>query len=1717
MFMFGMLTPQTQHWLIIDTCKYFALFAIYFTLWMVVTIYMISMFKLLQLFVLYASTPPTLWILLPHYDFFFTLRLRIMLLRLSLRDKVIIFFCEVSQKIQESARHSVRFLTDSYCSIKDFILENFASIVFTIVIPLLAIQYSYFTFIVYELLFIVAYLLNRHWLRQYDYEQIIAYRRMMARDQFLFELERQRLRNRCMQPRLRTMQFSEKNFRVQSGEEESDYENHFASSLFGEDFSDAGLERDADDIRFSNVKMFNVMKRLIYKRVKASNPIDPNIDYVVKLLEDIFIFLSVLSPPTNRIVDENDFKTRIIKATAIFIKLRNNTSLIKFAFGPMKSFILNLFEGSSSVEVQSGIEDYLGQLRGSLETVKNVSNSPIFNKIYRCCMYLMCTSVFEKAGLTFDKVGYTKLEEVALKKKFYKKSDFVYTLADTLLFILERGYQVYKTGDVATIFHSGGTYKALFEKSLDLKRRFHLLNNPEEHGFTECEYRNELDNTIEKLESVNKHAISLDKTDRDCIRSLLNDLIMVRDDINTQSAARKERKAPFSVLLCGDSGIGKTTLTSIIRTYFAKFKKLPEGSEYVYTRNPAAKYWDGFRTSCHTIILDDIANEDPTMKVMDSVNEVIQLINNCAFCPDQAALETKGRTPMKAELVIGTTNVKTLNCYHYFSVPSAVQRRFPYIITPTVKEQYKDERGMLSSEKTDPEDVYPDLWNFKIEIVKPVSIGLGKRLAELEVIHEDLNMKQFLAFLRDAIIKFDTNQTKVKKNVEKLASIQLCMTCCLPDNHCECQVQSGFSKSEQLVMFAFLPSLFFSMFCYVRDSYPFLMLKYYICWILYCRRKKVEWIAFKYHFSNKFNTPERWNYMGKKMLRQMKHPLLFLSLISAVSAVYLLYRRYKKLVPQTSIDDIGTRPVSELNTRENVWYNNDIDLSPANFSRESSSSKSIDFSEFCKKISDNVIHMSIHVDGTTNARTGKALCLGGHVYITTNHNIPKLNDSKCRIIAGPSKGLNSNMEVILSEADVTRLPDLDLAFIIFRELQPKKKIIQYIQLGESNGVFNGKYVSRNKDGSITYRDVRNIRLSCVQHLHFPTYDIKMKNRLWSGLVSDYTTDGVCGSPLIIQSTFGYSIVGLHFLAQISAPSNVHAAFINKDILIEYYNKFSDFNVESGCLDMLSAPSAERSLTILHGKSPLRYIPTGNVTIYGSFVGFRGKHKTSVCDTPMQKYLDPFDYPVNFTKPVMQSWVPWSIALKELVNPIHTLSTDKLNKCTDSYIETILSRVTPGHIEKMLHPLDDFSTINGAEVTYIDKLNRKTSAGNPWKKSKKYFLKSIEPQHGMLDPVEVDDEIMDRVRVMEKTYRTGSMVYPNFCAHLKDEPVSFKKAETGKTRVFTGAPFDWIIVVRKYLLSVARLIQNNRTAFEAGPGTVAQSLEWHELYNYIVTHGEDRIVAGDYKAFDKKMSPKEILAAFDIMSHLCKLSGNYTDDDLRVIRGIAEDTAFAMVDYNGDLIQLFGSNPSGNPLTVILNSIVNSLRMRYVYLLLSPDQLCNDFQNNVALMTYGDDNIMSVSRGCNWFNHTSIADCFAKLDIVYTMADKEAKSIPFIHIKDASFLKRTWRMDDDLKCYMAPLDHESIERMLTVWTRSKAVTEEAQGIDVISTALREYFFYGREVFLKKRKMLQDLVRDLKWNIWVQESTFPTYEQLCEQFINSSKRCSIFDQFFADYKT
>ncbi len=1350
--------------------------------------------------------------------------------------------------------------------------------------------------------------------------------------------------------------------------------------------------------------------------------------------------------------------------------------------------------------VQSG-ENIAQTARDFFEKFVSMKHSKFFKKVYKLCLYFMTTSLAERFGFGFQDVGYTKFEAEVMKKKFYLGADFFEILCDTVIFIFERGVQILNTGRVDVLFHSAQEYTRFLDDASEIKRMSQLLANPEAHGFSESTFRSRLDDLIEKGETIKKFNTSFETHEKRSLNILVNELHSIRCDLTTLRASREHRKPPFSVLIYGGSGIGKSTIKDMLFYTYANYFDLDNDRSFSFTRNPTAKYWDGFRTSCWCVFMDDVAFMKPTIASSGgdpSVMEFLQVINAVPFVPDQAALDDKGRTPLRAKLVVGTTNTEHLNAFHYFSCPSAAQRRFPYIVEPVVKDEYTDENGMLDSSKVAQEDV-PNYWNWKVYLLKP-----NKNLSGLGVKTEILSTDDVHVFLKwycTTAQDFEDKQEIVEKSVDRLANIKVCKICRGIDTNCTCEIQSGVTNWVQNFCLAF--NLLELCLFYIIATRPLQFLHMFLIrrsrfYTDYAQYAFYKWYCFNQRY-------QRWLYsrMGNRIQNSFFkniRPTEIVALLTSLLLTYRMYRWYKpkkQYETQTVSTEIGVAPQAMENERENVWYKNDFELYEDDLTPNITSSKALSTESLADKVAFNILSFDLETRPGKGV-FGKAFCLKGQWYCTNNHNLPPFEGTrKLNMFFQSGKdGVTTNFSQFITERDIVRVQDHDLAFIRLHTLPPKKGLINFIPKSKVQVKQNGFYCMKSHDGTYKLNPIK-----CVQNtFKIENCGIKFfKGSFYKGSVQTQTVTGDCGTPLILDTPKGFILAGIHALYEYNSNS-VFSIVIDQTLLPTLDERYT---IQGSSLSV-SAPSAERSVGSLHEKSVFRYLTQGSAAVIGSFSGFKRSNKSSVEITPMAHFMSTKGYKIKHGAPVMKGWEPWHIAAKEMVEPVTTFDSDLVERCSQAYLKDVMDNLSEKDL-KQVEVYDDFTAVNGAPgVAYIDKINRNTSSGNPWKKSKKKFMTAIPEERGMQHPVAVHDEIMDRVVDIINKYKKGERANPNFCAHLKDEPTSFKKIKMKKTRVFTGAPFDWTIVVRKYLLSMTRLIQNNKFAFEAAPGTIAQSYEWHQMYDYITKFGTNRIVAGDYKAFDKKMSPVFIQEAFNIMRAICEKSGNYSKDDLKCIDGIAKDTAFPLVDFNGDLVQFYGSNPSGHPLTVIVNSIVNSLYMRYVYALLHPEGKVHDFKQNVSLMTYGDDNIMSVNYHAPWYNHTSIAAAFQSFGITYTMADKEAESIPYIDIQDASFLKRSWSYSPEVGAMLAPLEHDSIEKMLMVWTKSKTICSDEQCMAVISSAMREYFFYGRKVYEEKQKLLKELVDSLNLHPWVQETTFPTFSRLIEEFWKNSQR-------------
>ena len=1465
-------------------------------------------------------------------------------------------------------------------------------------------------------------------------------------------------------------------------------------------------------------------------------------EFVDKLIEDVTML-------AHHLVKAND-KRDYIFAIVNFAKLRIDgplmteariKSLINGLEGRTKmliDYLQNLFK--EEFEVQ-GIEETLGSIKSYLNQYDAIKNSVIFQKLYKFLMYALSLSLFDKVGITFDSLKYTRVEEEAIKRKFYAGPDFVHCLLDTVTFLCERGVQCMKTGQMDTIFHSGNAYEEWFNTASKLIMDAKFLNNPEPHGIDPFNFLADLLDTIEKGNCIYAHASALGDFEKRTVKKVLNDLLLIKGNETTKRAAQKERKSPFSILLYGGSSVGKSTFSKMLFYQYANIFGLNKGDEFLYTRSPFDEYWTGFNSSQWAIRFDDCAFRHPNKAsdIDSSIVEILQANNNACFTPPQAALEDKGKTPLKARFMVASTNTETLHAVHYFANPLAVRRRFPYVLQIEPKFEYSKNVCMLdpSSLPASVDGEFPDYWKITVKHIIPKGTTIDKQRAELCEDYIFENIDDFIVWFSEKAIEHERIQTLAMNCDANMANVTTCSQCFLVDHKCEClQLHAGESLEAAAIAYlnfngyyerreqeAYNES-YFAWLCLLFKHFVLnIYCKYYIlrsiCNYFYSYPLVRAYV--KTYLVSLLLTAEDhrifFRAMGERVGKRLGQTKFLLGIISMLGASYGLYKFYKNcvevFVEKENVElqgnmnatplsqTIGRAPQSKTVERENVWYQDEYVTTTFDVSPQSRSYKGVDRDIIIDKLHRNCVYFEssyMKPDVGITVRVNRAVCVKGRIYMTNNHGLPEFGDIKLTIISSVAKdGVNANITINITQSEIKRYPQYDIAFVELSILPPKKDITTLFAMSTLQGKHTGYYLGKNRDGSNYYNKVDAIRLD--KDYYCERFSRKMST--WFGIAEVSTTQGDCGALLVSDTAWGTIVLGLHYLGS-NNTKTIGSLQIDQDFILKACEEINTFCIEAG-EPKLVAETAAQILGKLHNKSTIRYTPNGTASVYGSFSGFKPRHTSKVTQTLICKTMLQEGYSITCGKPIMSGWAPWYNALSDMVRPVTELDNSILLECTQSFTNDILSKLTQEQLDQVF-VYDDVTALNGAPgVSYIDKMKRNTSAGNPWKKSKKYFLSSIAPVGNILDPVEASPEIMSRVSEGIDTYLNKRRVCPVFCAHLKDEAIPFKKIQACKTRVFTGAPMDWSIINRKYCLSIVKLIQENKFLFESGPGTIAQSIEWGQIRDYITTFGDDRLIAGDYGKFDKRMPASVILAAFDIIIAICKAAG-YTEEELLVVYGIAEDTAFPLVEFNGDLVQFNGTNPSGHPLTVIINGLANSLYMRYCYHVLNPNHESTSFKKNVHLMTYGDDNCMGVNKSCGFFNHTAIQDVLASVDIVYTMADKEAASIPYIHIDEVSFLKRTWLWDDDVEGYLCPLEHESINKMLTMCVPSKTITMSHQSIEVISTALREYFFYGKKTFEIRRAMFERIIIANGLQNYVEDSTLPLWQELRDDYWRASER-------------
>jgi hypothetical protein len=601
-----------------------------------------------------------------------------------------------------------------------------------------------------------------------------------------------------------------------------------------------------------------------------------------------------------------------------------------------------------------------------------------------------------------------------------------------------------------------------------------------------------------------------------------------------------------------------------------------------------------------------------------------------------------------------------------------------------------------------------------------------------------------------------------------------------------------------------------------------------------------------------------------------------------------------------------------------------------------------------------------------------------------------------------------------------------------------------------------------------------------------------------------TAEGMCMSPLISDRK-GSMILGFH-LGGLGRRGG--CGTVSFDQITEAIKNLSNvdgvvLSASAGNLipNMGNFPSETYGQRILEGldihmKSATRFLPIGAfISVFGKTSG-RATPYSKVQPTVVSDAVEQvFGVPQKWGPPKMRGKgrYPYQATLEHSSVPSLPIGS-VLRKAV-----TCMKSVTKGVKNKIPElfkcgPLSRVATVSGLRgVKFIDAMNFNTSPGFPLSGSKRPLLVDLDPEEypEVGQPRTFVDEIWEEFEKTKAILMKGERCYVIWKACLKDEPT---KLEKDKVRVFQSAPLVMQLLIRMYFLPIIRIIQMNPIAYECAVGVNAEGLDWEEIWEYAMEKGKDRVLAGDYSKYDVRMPAQVTLAAFDILLDIAQQCEGYTEEDLTLMRNMVHEVVYPVLAYNGDLIQLFGTNPSGQNLTVIINSIVNSLLLRSCFYTFYPDKV---FKACCSFLTYGDDVIGTVIEGLDKFTHITYAKWLSEYDMKFTMPDKESEPVHYMSEKDVDFLKRKSEFNPDLGVKVGLLSEDSIFKRLHSHLLSKELSLEEHSAENISSSLHDWFYYGREVFEDRREKLKrvaeianvthlcpslDMSYDKRVNIW-----------------------------------
>lgn len=629
-------------------------------------------------------------------------------------------------------------------------------------------------------------------------------------------------------------------------------------------------------------------------------------------------------------------------------------------------------------------------------------------------------------------------------------------------------------------------------------------------------------------------------------------------------------------------------------------------------------------------------------------------------------------------------------------------------------------------------------------------------------------------------------------------------------------------------------------------------------------------------------------------------------------------------------------------------------------------------------------------------------------------------------------------------------------------LEPRKQMIKYFvpekELGKVRTL--PAMLLCHANGYMVQKMGMAEAIRCVEYKDEKYGDV-YRQSAWRTYID--TRDGDCGSPLVgftNQIAPPGKILGIH-VAGHQSKNEGYSVLITRERLQQAWDLIIQRKPQVIGMPIVQELDQQKDLTAC------RIIPAGDYSLYGVLPNKLcpiQPAKTSFRKTPFYEDVKDILCPKKpaHLMPFMKAGIkvsPLAIALAKYGHQTSPFPYRNIQKVT-SFVTDICLTLGQHQGKRIFSETEAIMGIPG--ITELTRINMSSSAGWPYQvldrqASGKWHLFDD-------DCNIISAELRRRLDARHEAAKIGERVPSLWRDCLKDELRPNEKVDSGKTRLFTIAPVDFTILVRQYFMDFSVAFYRNYTKFFSAVGITAESLDWTDLYNYLREYG-DNIVAGDFETFDGKLMPELIASVTDIVNAW------YDDGPVagNVRRVLINEMIHTMQLVENTVYATHQGNPSGNPLTVIINTIVNYMYMSLVWLEIYPGKTLDDFAQAVRVIAYGDDNLLSVKDGYPEFNQGTITRVLAQYNIGYTTETKtDSQDVTYRSLKDVTFLKRGFRKDDAYgKLFWLPtMATETLESFMFYYRSSPEESEQLR--ENMRNGLMFAAFHGKEYYNKYKK-------------------------------------------------